>query len=141
MIQLLVILAGVLLSLMQSFGGVLSGYVGVFGTSLAVHLIGGVLLAGYILTLLRSRIRLGPMPWYVYFAAVFGIALTAGNSYCVARLGASLTTCLSIAGQLFFSALLDHLGALGLRRTRFDPRRLPALGVILAGLVIVAFAG
>ena len=103
MIQSLVILAGVLLSLMQSFGGVLSGYVGIFGTSLAVHLIGGVLLAGYLVLLLHSRIRLGPMPWYIYFAAVFGIALTATNSYCVARLGASLTTCLSIAGQLFFS--------------------------------------
>lgn len=141
MIQSLVILAGVLLSLMQSFGGVLSGYVGIFGTSLAVHLIGGVLLAGYLVLLLHSRIRLGPMPWYIYFAAVFGIALTATNSYCVARLGASLTTCLSIAGQLFFSILIDHFGAMGIRRTRFDPRRLPALAVLGIGLFLVAFAG
>ena len=141
MIQLLVILAGVLLSLMQSFGGVLSGYVGVFGTSLAVHLIGGILLIGYIVIVLRSRIRFGPMPWYVYLAALFGIALTTCNSYCVARLGASLTTCLSIAGQLFFPILIDHFGALGMRKTRFDPHRLPALLVIFAGLAIVAFAG
>lgn len=141
MIQILVILAGVLLSLMQSFGGVLSGYVGIFGTSLAVHLIGGILLAGYILIVLRTRIRLGPMPWYIYLAAVFGIALTATNSYCVARLGASLTTCLSIAGQLFFSILIDHFGALGIRRTRFDLRRLPPLLVLLGGLILVAFSG
>ena len=140
MIYLLIFLAGVMLSLMQSFGGVLSGYVGLFGTSFAVHLIGGVLLAGYILLVLRRRIRFGPMPWYAYLAALFGIALTVVNSYCVAHLGASLTTCLSIAGQLFFSVLIDHFGLLGMRRLRFDPKRLPALGLIAAGLALVTFA-
>lgn len=140
-IYFLVFLAGVMLSLMQSFGGVLSGYIGLFGSSFVVHLIGGVLLIAYLAVILRQRIRLGPMPWYAYLAAVFGIALTTTNSYCVTRLGASLTTCLSVAGQLFFSILIDHFGLLGMRKRRFDPRRLPALGLILAGLALVTFAG
>ena len=53
---------------------------------------------------------------------------------------AGITT-VGVVTKYNYQSLLDHLGALGLRRTRFDPRRLPALGVILAGLVIVAFAG
>ena len=63
-----------------------------------------------------------------------------GLCSCVARLGASLTTCLSIAGQLLFSIPIDHFGLLGMRRLRFDPKRLPALGLIAAGLALVTFA-
>ena len=75
-IYFLVFLAGAMLSLMQSFGDVLSGYIGLFGSSFVVHLIGGMLLIAYLAVILRQRIRLGPMPWYAYLAAAFGIALT-----------------------------------------------------------------
>ena len=49
MIYFLVFVGGLLLSSMQSLNGLLSGYLGLFGTSFAVHVIGGVLLAAFIL--------------------------------------------------------------------------------------------
>ena len=141
MIYFLVFVGGLMLSAMQSINGLLSGYLGLFGTSLAVHVVGGVLLAAFILLVLRQKIRLGPMPWYLYAAGIFGIALVTCNSFCIARLGAALTSCLSIAGQLIFSILMDHFGLLGMRRVRFDKRRLHALALIAVGLVIVTAAG
>jgi len=140
MTYFIVFVGGLLLSAMQSLNGRLSVTLGAFGTSLVVHLIGGVLLAAAIVLVLRQKLRLWPMPWYLYGAGLLGIALVTCNSVVVALLGPALTSCLSISGQLFFSILLDHFGLLGMRKTRFDVRRLPALAVIAVGLVLVTAA-
>lgn len=136
----LVFLAGILRATMQSFNGVLRGYVGQFGTSFVTHVVGGVLLIGYIL-LGKKKIRLGPMPWYLYSAGFFGLALVAGGSFCVGKIGPALNVCLSICGQLTQSILMDHFGWQGMKRTPFNKRRIPALAVILAGVLVMNFAG
>ena len=137
---LLVFLAGALQSAMQSFNGVLQGYVGQFGTSLVTHVVGGALLLAYILGK-REKVRLGPMPWYLYSAGFFGLIQVAGSSFCVMRIGPALTTCLSICGQLVQSILVDHFGWMGVRRVPFDKKRLPALAVIIVGILMVNFGG
>ena len=141
LIYILVFFAGVLQSGMQSFNGLLQGYAGLFGTSLATHVVGGLLLILYIVLIRRERIRLGPMPWYLYSAGFFGLVLVAFTSLCVSRIGAALTTCLSISGQLILSILMDHFGWMGVKRLRFQAKRLLGLGVILAGLLAVNFGG
>ncbi len=137
---LLVFLAGALQAAMQSLNGVLQGYVGQFGTSLVTHVVGGVLLITYIWGR-RRKIRLGPMPWYLYSAGLFGLVQVAGSSFCVMKIGPALTTCLSICGQLIQSILVDHFGWMGVRQVPFDKRRIPALAVILAGILVVNFGG
>ena len=137
---LLVFLAGALQAVMQSFNGVLQGYVGQFGTSLVTHIVGGVLLIIYILSR-RRKIRLGPMPWYLYSAGFFGLVQVAGSSFCVMKVGPALTTCLSICGQLTQSILVDHFGWMGVKRVSFDKKRIPALAVILLGIAVVNFGG
>ena len=139
-ICLLVFLAGALQSAMGSLNGVLQSYVGQFGVSLVTHVVGGVLLILYILSKKR-KIRLGPMPWYLYGAGVFGLIQVAGTSLCVLKFGPAFTTCLSICGQLIQSVLVDHFGWLGVKRAPFDKKRLPALAVILAGILVVNFGG
>lgn len=141
MIYILVFAAGILMSAMQSFNGLLSDYIGLFGTSLSVHVVGGVLLILYIALVLRQRIKLGPMPWYLYSAGFFGLALVAFNSLCVSHIGIALTACLSIAGQLALSILMDHFGWMGVKRVPFQMKRIPCLLLILCGLLLVNFAG
>lgn len=139
-ICLLVFLAGALQSAMSSFNGVLQGYVGQFGVSLITHVVGGSLLILYILAK-RRRVKLGPMPWFLYSAGVFGLIQVAGTSLCVQRIGPAFTTCLSICGQLTQSILVDNFGWLGVKRVPFDKKRIPALAVILAGILVVNFGG
>lgn len=136
-----VFIAGVLQAVMQSFNGVLQGYVGLFGTSLMTHLVGGVLLILYIILIQKEKIRLWPMPIHLYSAGFFGLALVAASSLCVAQIGAALTTCLNISGQLVFSILIDHFGWMGVKQVRFKPKRSLCLLTILAGLLIVNLGG
>lgn len=140
-LSILVFLAGTMQTAMGSFNGVLRAYIGTFGTTLATHVVGGVLLLLYILLIRRERLRLGPMPWYLYSAGFLGLALVASSALCVARIGSAVQTCLGISGQLVFSILMDHFGWMGMRKTPFDPRRIPRLLVILGGLVAVNFGG
>lgn len=136
----LVFCAGALLATMSSFNGVLQGYLGMFGVSLATHAIGGVLLILWLL-LKREKIRLGPMPWYLYSAGFFGLIQVASSSLCVMHIGPALTACLSIAGSLSQSILVDHFGWLGMKREPFRAKRVPGLLVLLVGILIVNFGG
>lgn len=138
---ILVFIAGVLQSAMQSFNGILQGHVGLFGTSLMTHLVGGLMLILYIILIQRERIKLGPMPWYLYSAGFFGLALVASTSLCVSQIGAALTTCLSISGQLVFSIFIDHFGWMGVKQVRFQAKRIFCLLVILGGLLLVNWGG
>lgn len=136
----LVFCAGGLLATMSSFNGVLQGYLGMFGVSLATHVIGGALLILWML-LRREKIRLGPMPWYLYSAGFFGLIQVASSSLCVMHIGPALTACLSIAGNLSQSILVDHFGWLGMKREPFRAKRAPGLLVLLVGILIVNFGG
>lgn len=139
LICILVLIAGVLQAGMQSFNGVLQGYVGLFGTSLVTHVVGGALLILYILLIRREPVKLGPMPWHLYSAGFFGLILVAGASLCVAQIGAALTTCLNISGRLALSILMDHFGWMGVKQVRFEKKRVFCLLVILAGLLLMNF--
>lgn len=136
----LVFCAGALLSTMSGFNGVLQGYVGMLGVSLATHVVGGVLLVLWLLGR-REKIRLGPMPWYLYSAGFLGLIQVAGSSLCVTHIGPALTACLSVAGSLSQSILVDHFGWLGMKKEPFRARRVPGLLVLLAGILMVNFAG
>lgn len=136
----LVFFAGVLLATMSSFNGVLQGHVGMFGVSLVTHVIGGVLLIAWLL-FRRERIRLGPMPWYLYSAGLFGLIQVAGSSLCVMHIGPALTACLSVAGSISQSILVDHFGWLGMKKEPFRVKRVPGLLVLAVGILIVNFGG
>lgn len=133
----LVLLAGMLQSAMLSFNGLLSDFIGLFGVTLVVHVTGGLLLALYIVLFIRKRITLRGMPWYLYSAGFFGVLLVSVSSYCVGILGAAATTCLSVAGQLFISAVIDHYGMFRVPRVPFSPKRIPCFLLILAGIVLL----
>ncbi len=77
------------------------------------------------------------MPWYLYSAGIFGLLLVAFTNITVALIGASLTTGLSIAGQIVCSIVMDHTGALGTRKMAFKKERIPCLLLICASLVLL----
>ena len=137
MYSFLVLLAGILQSAMMSFTGMLSESIGLFGVSLVVHVSGGILLVLYILIFIRENITLKGMPWHLYSAGFFGVLLVSVSSYCVGILGAAATTCLSVAGQLFISAVIDHYGWFHVPKVPFSPKRIPCFLMILAGIILL----
>lgn len=137
MYSLLVLLAGILQSAMMSFNGLLAESLSLWGVSLVVHASGGILLVLYILLAVRKKITLRGMPWYLYSAGFFGVLLVSVSSWCVGILGAAATTCLSVAGQLFMSAAIDHYGLFHVPKVPFSPRRIPCFLMILAGIILL----
>ena len=140
MYSLLVLIAGMLQSAMMAFNGLLSDTIGLFGVSLVVHASGGLLLVFYIMLFVRKRITLRGMPWYLYSAGFFGVLLVSVSSWCVGVLGAAVTTCLSVAGQLVISAVIDHYGMFHVPKVPFSARRIPCFILILAGILLLNLA-
>lgn len=141
MMYFLVFLSGVLLACMQSFNGQLSTSIGIYTTSFIVHFIGAILLIFYIKIIKKEKIRLAPMPLYVYSGGICGLMLVSFTSLTISHIGNVLTTCLSIAGQIFLSILLDHFGLFGVQKNKFNIKRIPALILIIAGILIINFGG
>ena len=139
MYLLLVLVAGVLQGAMGSLNGLLGDFIGIFGVSLLSHLVGILPLGLYILFILKQPIGMGfgRVPFYVYTAGLMGAVITAISSYCVFRLGAAVTACVGAAAQLVMSAAVDHFGWFGAERVAFDPRRIPGILLILAGIVLL----
>ena len=137
MYSFLVLLAGILQSAMMSFNGLLAESVSLWGVSFIVHFSGGLLLVLYILLVVREKITLRGMPWSLYSAGFFGVLLVSVSSWCVGILGAAVTTCLSVAGQLFISAVIDHYGLFHVPRVPFSIKRIPCFLMILAGIILL----
>ena len=140
MYSLFVLIAGMLQSAMASFNSILSDSIGLFGVSLVVHISGGLLLVLYMMLFIRQKITLRGMPWYLYSAGFFGVLLVSVSSYCIGSLGASVFTCLSVAGQLVISAVIDHYGLFHVPRVSFSPERIPCFLMILAGIILLNIA-
>lgn len=137
MYALFTLIAGACQSAMVSLNGMISNYVGMFGMSLVVHVIGGVLLILYMKLIAHEKLKIAGMPWYLYSAGFFGIFLVVTSSYCIGILGVSFMTCISITGQLAISAVIDHFGWFGVPRIPFNLKRLPCFALILVGLIII----
>lgn len=137
MYALFTLLAGACQSAMASLNGMISSYLGMFGMSLVVHLIGGALLILYMKLFTHEKLKITGMPWYLYSAGFFGIFLVVTSSYCISVLGVSFMTCISVTGQLVISAVIDHFGWFGVPRIPFNLKRLPCFALILAGLIIL----
>ncbi len=139
MYALLTLFAGACQAAMASLNGMLTTQIGQFGMSLMVHLIGGLLLICFML-FQKEKIRITGLPWYLYSAGFFGIFLVVTSSFCINHIGVSLTTCLSLAGQIGISAVIDHFGWFGVPRAPFNAKRLPCFALIIAGLMILILA-
>ena len=120
MYALFTLLAGACQSAMGSLNRMLTDYVGMFGMSLVVHAVGGILLILYMKLFVHEKLKISGMPWYLYSAGFFGIFLVVTSSYCIGVLGVSVVTCLSVTGQLVISAVIDHFGWFGVPRIPFN---------------------
>lgn len=140
MYALLTLFAGACQSAMASLNEMLTGYAGMFGMSLVVHTLGGILLILYMKLYTKEKLKITGLPWYLYSAGFFGIFLVVTSSYCIGMIGVSFTTCISIAGQMVISAMIDHFGWFGVPRIPFRLKRLPAFALVLAGLIIITLS-
>ena len=135
--EIILLLSGLFLGLMQSFNGQLATYYHVFEVCFVVHVIGVVFLLLCKQLTTKEKLTFKGLPLYVYTVGLFGVGLVAISSFCTPRIGATLTMSLSVFGQLVMSAMVDHFGWFGKEKKAFNLKRLPAYGIILLGLLMM----
>lgn len=133
------VLAGALIGLSRQINGRLSLAKGALGASFWNHLVGALALFLVALALIAAAATpdlagLRDVPAWAWGGGTLGVLFVAAGSWLVARIGATLTALLVIAGQMVSGALLDTL------RLGWEGAPLRALGVavILAGVLLAA---
>ncbi|EYD77544.1 hypothetical protein Rumeso_00710 [Rubellimicrobium mesophilum DSM 19309] len=133
------VLAGALIGLSRQVNGRLSLAKGALGASFWNHLVGSLALGTATLLLALAGTRpdlsgLAETPAYAWAGGTLGVVFVAAGSWLVARIGATMTALLVIAGQMVSGAMIDTLchGAEG------APLRATGVLVILAGVALAS---
>ena len=140
--SLIAFLTGGLLTLMVLTNGTLAVYGTLMFSSWVPHVTGTVA-ALLILWIWRpKRAQSQRPPLWSYLAGVSGAFTVMLTSAAVnTSLALSGTIALGLAGQVVFSLFADIRGLFGLPKKRPSARDLTALGMILAGALLLVFMG
>ena len=79
----------------------------------------------------------GGLSWYYLIGGLLGAVYVTTVLISVRTLGAGGVTAATIAGQLTLSVVLDQLGVLGLAQREITPARIVGVALLAAGVVLV----
>ena len=80
---------------------------------------------------------IGDLSWYYLIGGLLGAVYVTTVLIAVRTLGAGGVTAATIAGQLTTSVVLDQLGILGLAQRQLTPARVVGVGLLAAGVFLV----
>ncbi|MEA2363053.1 MAG: bacterial/archaeal transporter family-2 protein [Thermoleophilaceae bacterium] len=81
--------------------------------------------------------EIGGLSWYYLIGGLLGAIYVTTVLISVRTLGAGGVTAATIAGQLLMSVVLDQLGILGLAQRELTPARLLGVALLAAGVFLV----
>ncbi len=84
-----------------------------------------------------NRATLSTVPWWAYFAGIFGALFVVSGVVIAPVTGALVFFVCIIAGQLLGSMLADHFGAFGLAVREISLPRVIGFVLVLVGAVLV----
>lgn len=135
MYQMMAALDGVLIALMVVFNGLLASKTGNSQSLIIIH---GVGLLGTITLLIGSRTHLKSikgLPSHLFIGGALGIFSVLFNNISFIKLGATLTLCLNLLGQLLASMIIDHFGLIGQQINKINSMKLFGVAIMISGIV------
>lgn len=75
--------------------------------------------------------------WTIWCAGLLGAFYVTTTIILTPRLGAALTFCLVVAGQLSLAVILDHFGSFGIQIQPFNWQRLLGITLISIGVLLI----
>lgn len=138
MYNFLSLFTGILITIMISFNGILSSYVGNYTSTLIIHIIGFIILT-LVLLFKKYKIKLSKnIPIILYSAGVIGVFTVLFNTISFSALGASLTISLGLLGQTVSSLIIDSFGLMKMQKIEFQRKKIFGVSIIILGIVIMA---
>lgn len=130
-------LSGILLSIMVTFNGLLTNKYDSYTASVIIHMVG---LFSIILLLIvtKSNIKLQKAtPIWEYSAGAIGVLTIIFFNLTFPVLGIAVPLALSLLGQSVSSIVIDHYGLLGIKKDKFDHKKIVGLLLIISGIVVM----
>jgi len=135
--KLSAVFIGVLISIMISFNGALSGSIGNYPAVVVIHIV-GIILVSAILILKKQKISFKEhIPFYLFTGGAIGVVMTIFNNLCVNALGVSLTLSIGLFGQSVAATIIDHFGLLGMETHKLKPKKIIGFSIVLCGIIIM----
>ena len=134
MYRSLAFVTGIILAVMISVNGGLSGYYGVFPATVIIHLVGTIF--SLIFTLKRyGWIKLiGFKPAWIYLGGAIGVFTVVFNNLAFSKLSVTNIIALALFGQTITALIFDHFGLLGMKKIPFKKTSLLGLSFSLFGI-------
>lgn len=136
MLFIIGIVSGAAIGLQGPMASIITQKLGIFESVFIVH-VGGALAGLIPLVLIQHGGNLShwrELPWYVFFAGLFGLIVLSAISFLIPRIGVSPAMMLIILGQIIIGAVLDHFGLLGTVQRSFSLKQVAGIGVMLLGV-------
>lgn len=127
--------AGVLLSIMFFFNGMLTSKVGPYYSNLIFHLIGLVLILIISFIVKNKRPSIRKIPILYFLPGILSMIVVVSNNICIGKLGITLTIVISLFGQLVISNIIDHFGLFGMPVNPFKKEKLIGFSIVIIGII------
>jgi transporter family-2 protein len=128
-------LSGAVMALQGSLNAALGKIVGVWESTLIVHLVGTITSLLIILVLgigFGGLNRIAGAPWYVYLGGVLNVMIIYAVVRSMPQIGVGNATTAIIVAQLITALVIDSCGAFGMKKMSFH--YIDILGIILLGI-------
>lgn len=135
--NLIAALIGFVVAFMVMVNGVLARYVGLYLSTVIIHIVGLATITIVIISGKHKIKNLKAVPLILYAGGIFGVSNVLLNNVCFPSLGVSITLALGQVGQFLASAIIDHFGLFGLKKIPFNKKKIWGFAIIMAGLVIM----
>ncbi|MEA1962335.1 MAG: DMT family transporter [Bacillota bacterium] len=133
-------LSGAAMALQGTLNSALGKIVGVWESTLIVHLIGTVTV---ILIILVAGIGMGnfsklpQVPWYVFLGGVLNVVIIYAVVRAMPAIGVSNATTAIVAAQVLTAVFIDSVGAFGMKKYEFQYIDLLGIALLAAGARIL----
>lgn len=127
--------SGAAMALQGTFNAALGKVVGIWESTLIVHLIGTVLILIIILVGgigFGNFSKLSQAPWYVYLGGVLNVIIIYAVVRSIPQVGVGNATTAIVVAQILTAMLIDCLGLFGMKKYAFE--YLDLLGVALLAI-------
>ncbi|MFR6100287.1 MAG: DMT family transporter [Longibaculum sp.] len=134
---ILAILAGTIVTIMNVFNGQLSNQVGVYLSTVIIHLVGLFTLI-IIMIIKKQKISFqNHIPLILYTGGMIEVFTVLFNVMSISTIGAALVTALGLLGQMLTSLVLEYKGWLGAKKRTLTFQKVISLVIVMIGIGVM----
>lgn len=137
MYYLFSVVTGILVALMIVANGKLSDSIGVYSSTVIIHIVGLIFVSVIYLLDKKSQRQKRKLPFYLYLGGLLGVATVVFNTLAYSKISVSALLALGLLGQSIASIFFDQFGWFGMTKVPFKKRKLVGLSFVLIGIFIM----